>query len=1312
MSYSRHRTMTNSITPRKALNKAYLKSAPDREGIELFKKNLVHLLDSADDSETEEFHKNLIIEFLKHTYYKKDYFINTKGRSDLVIHNSKTTDSSVGVLIETKKPTNKHEMITHGELNKKALQEVVLYYLRERVNENNIELKQLVVSNIYEWFIFDSSVFEKYFAKNKSLVKNFQEWQSKSLSGTDTDFFYREIASPVIEDVKDKLTYTYFDFRKYEKAVRNSSQKDDSKLISLYKLLGPTHMLKQPFANDSNTLNSKFYSELLHIIGLGEVKKSGKKLIQRNKGNNRHAGSLIENTIKQLDKRGLVSNVPDNHLYGKTDEERLFNVSLELCITWINRLLFLKLLESQLISYHSGDDSFGFLNLKKVKNFDDLDDLFFAVLAKKTSERSPDVISRYGLIPYLNSSLFESTNLEKSAIYVSNLEDDRTIPLYERTVLLEKGKRRTGSLSTLEYLFDFLSAYDFASEGREEIAEVQKTLINASVLGLIFEKINGYQDGSIFTPGFITMYMSRETIRKTIIQKFNLLPKYKDVQSFDDLKEVVDTTKEGRDEANQVINSIKVIDPAVGSGHFLVSVLNEVIAIKSELGVLNYRDGSRIKHYKVEIDNDELSVFDEEEDELFKYTVGLKDGSRSVSDEKQKLQEALFHEKQTIIENCLFGVDINKNSVNICRLRLWIELLKNAYYSKDSGFAELETLPNIDINIKCGNSLVSRFQLDTSLKLALKKKDFSIEDYKSAVRKYQHARSKDEKREMEQLISTIKSDFRVEINDNSREVVRLRKLKGELHNLENQTELDFFRKESKRLKKETEKLKREINKLENLIQQIKQNKVFENAFEWRFEFPEVLDEEGSFVGFDTVIANPPYMRVQEIQKTQPVSKEFYEQSFVNATASYDLANLFFELAVNISSEESQNSFIFPHKFFNSSSTETFRNYLMNGKYIDKLSHFGANMIFDDADTYTCVAQFSKESNEGFMFQRFPFKSDYKVNLWLNENYSYTSYEELRNASKLYGSNQFILFDNEIGGAIFNKLYQDSILFSECFEGIFQGIATSKDDLYILKVINESEVEYTLQMSCNFKDEIIEREYQVEKRYFKPFLMGKDVHRYKNLASDIVVFFPYDVLGESANPVDLEVLKTSFPLTYEYLIDNEEIFKARESGKAEKLKPWWYQYIYPKNLNKFEQEKLSSMEICASHPNVTINSQNFYHTTKVYSWVRKESCKLDYKLLLAIANSKVLWWFLKLTGDTLQGDARTFKTNYLNPFPIPNHIDEHVASQTTELVDEILELKANDDKSDTKALEAQLDELVYEMYGLNDAEIKEVERLSW
>ncbi|HOG19439.1 MAG TPA: TaqI-like C-terminal specificity domain-containing protein, partial [Salinivirgaceae bacterium] len=148
--------------------------------------------------------------------------------------------------------------------------------------------------------------------------------------------------------------------------------------------------------------------------------------------------------------------------------------------------------------------------------------------------------------------------------------------------------------------------------------------------------------------------------------------------------------------------------------------------------------------------------------------------------------------------------------------------------------------------------------------------------------------------------------------------------------------------------------------------------------------------------------------------------------------------------------------------------------------------------------------------------------------------------------------------------------------------------------------------------------------------------------------------------------------------------------------------------YPKNLNKFEQLKLSSMEICASHPNVVYNTDHFYHPTTVYSWVKKDDTTESYEYLLAIANSKLLWWFLKITGDTLQGDARRFKTNYLNPFPLPKFVEEKFENKIVDLVKMVLEVKKQNPSSDTTDLENQIDQLVYQLYELTDEEIEIIE----
>ena len=246
--------------------------------------------------------------------------------------------------------------------------------------------------------------------------------------------------------------------------------------------------------------------------------------------------------------------------------------------------------------------------------------------------------------------------------------------------------------------------------------------------------------------------------------------------------------------------------------------MNEIIAVKSELNIFADEQGNKLIGYKAFVENDELILSNIDTDDLFEYKPGDPDS--------QKIQEVLFREKQTIIESCLFGVDINHNSVKICRLRLWIELLKNAYYTKESKYTELETLPNIDINIKCGNSIVISFDLFADFIKALRKSKWNITSYRIAVQEYQNAKTKEDKRELEKLIDNIKSDFRTEISTNDPKQKKLEKLERELYEkfVSNKLiDVELSAKEKAKEKKDKQKLVKEIDKLTNEIKEMKES---------------------------------------------------------------------------------------------------------------------------------------------------------------------------------------------------------------------------------------------------------------------------------------------------------------------------------------------------------------------------------------------------------------------------------------------------------------------------------------------------------
>ena len=1251
-------------SPAKSLNKGFLKHRPLRSEIELFKSNLIRLLDKIDEIEREENQKNHFRDFLRDTYYNNINEINTKGTIDLVIHLGKTNKDNVGVIIETKKPGNSLEMISEDKPNVKAFHELVLYYLRERIEENNTDIKYLIATNVYEWYIFEASYFEKFFFRNKSFTNEYEEWRDGKKVTKDTNLFYNDIAKPFLDEINEEFPCTFFDIREYENILRNNDKEDDRDLIALQKLLSPYFLLKEPYANDSNSLNEQFYRELLHIVGLEEVKQAGKNIIQR-KAKNRQAGSFIENAINIFVTEDTLGKLKDKLVFGQTEEEQLFGIALELSLTWINRVLFLKLLEGQLITYHKGNKDYRFLNSETIQDFDELYKLFHQVLSRNFDERSSSVKAKYSKVPFLNSSLFEISELEDSTIKINSLDNSETIDLISTTILTEE-KKKNKCLPALDYLLKFLDAYDFASEGAEDIAEENRTIINASVLGKVFEKINAYKDGSIFTPGFITMYMSRESLRLAVLQRFNDYFKannYPEVNTFEELYNRID--KIGEEKANEIMNSLRICDPAVGSGHFLVSVLNELIAIKSELGILIDNYGRRLRDWEIVVDNDELIISDEKG--IFVYNYQNK--------ESQRVQETIFKERQTIIENCLFGVDINPISVKICSLRLWIELLKSSFY-KAPDLIELETLPNIDINIKCGNSLISRYDLDADLKKALQKSKWNINSYQNAIATYHSAKNKSSKRDMLKLIDEIKSSFKTEIQLNDKQTRKLHDLQADLFSLSNQTEL--FNKSEKDINdwnKKVAELTEAIKKQEEIIEEIRNDIAYKNAFEWRFEFPEVLDDNGDFVGFDIVIGNPPYI---QLQKSGGYLANLLENLGYNTFHRMgDIYALFYEKGMKLLKDDAHLIFISSNKWMRAGYGERLRDFFT--KYDPKLLiDLGPN-VFESATVDTNILLIKKNNNSN----------------------------NLRAVTINANSKEDVIINSvlEKDGVIIKKLSKDAWIISSDLEmkikEKIERIGTPLKDWDI-------KINYGIKTGYNEafiidgkkKDELIAEDPK-SAEIIRPILRGRDIKRYSYEFADLYLIATFPSLK-----IDIE----KYPAVKKHLLSfgmerleqtGKEYKKNGKTIKARKktTNKWfetqdsisYWEDFYKQKIawNRIASEKLFSLVVEGF---VIQDSMHFFTGNHL-------------KFLCAILNSKLFCWLMYLiVGDAAGGNAGN--SDNVRNLPVPK-LTPKAQQPFIDLVDKIIEKKAKGEPSDAE--ERQVDSLVYDLYSLSAQEVAEIEK---
>ena len=766
--------------------------------------------------------------------------------------------------------------------------------------------------------------------------------------------------------------------------------------------------------------------------------------------------------------------------------------------------------------------------------------------------------------------------------------------------------------------------------------------------------------------------MARETLQKSVTDAFN--KKYTwSCTSFDDLYNEIHRERVPLNEANEVINELRICDPAVGSGHFLVSCLNEMIAIKSGLDILCDRDGKLLRQIDVTVENDELIISWGDEG-LFEYDVlhswkGTKLNSRTISSELERVQKTLFHEKRYLIENCLFGVDINPNSVKICRLRLWIELLKRAYYTPESEYMELEVLPNIDINIKQGNSLVSRFELESDLSTVFKNSDHSLEDYKEAVQSYKQTGDRTEKQRLQQLIDDIKEEYTTTLTNNRPINQKLSKARGRLEIMQSD---DLFG-DVKFTKKEIKKQEKKLKKLEEQKAEEESGVFYNQAFEWRFEFPEVLDESGRFKGFDVVIGNPPYVRHEQFKELKPYLKQRY--TVYQGTA--DLYSYFIELGVDLLSDGGHFQYIVANKWMRANYGKPLREWLQKNVNINAIYDFGDLPVFEEATTYPCLLQLSKTKPAG-LFSAAEIETldfDHLEN-YLNEHRFDSDQTKLQ-------PDGWALID-EKSQRLLDKLKKKGTPLGEYVDGkIYRGLLTGLNEAF---VIDEKT-----------KDQLIEED-QSSRELIKPFLAGRDIKRYQVPKTDNYLILVKN--GQTNENRDehgpWEWLSETYPAVANHLSKFEEKAKKRyDQGQ------YWWELRACSYYDEFEAPKIMIPAIVKS-ANYAFDTKNMYSNDKTTIISKND------RFLLGVLNSKVSDFTIFNISSTKRGGYYEYKPMYIEQIPIIKP-DDKSRKEIETTVQKILDSKKQNPEANTTELEAKIDKLVYELYGLSEEEIGVVER---
>ena len=620
-----------------------------------------------------------------------------------------------------------------------------------------------------------------------------------------------------------------------------------------------------------------------------------------------------------------------------------------------------------------------------------------------------------------------------------------------------------------------LSKYDYNTD------------VDVNILGHIFEhslseieeieaKLKGEQvdttkgkrkkDGVFYTPKYITKYIVDNTVGKLCNEKKSILELDQDFDIVEYQKSSGGVNKNGEklfhtlESYKKWLLELKIVDPACGSGAFLNEALSFLI-----------KEHKEVDDLIAELTNTPLRIFDTE---------------------------------KSILENNIYGVDINEESVEIAKLSMWLRTAQKG-----------RQLSNLSNNIKCGNSLIDDI--------------------------------------------TVAGD---------------------------------------------------------------------KAFNWENEFPAVFEKGG----FDVVIGNPPYVRKQGLMEHYPEMCVYYESKYVSATANYDLYALFMEASYRLINNKGIVSFILPHKFLVSDFGVGIRKFFKENTAVKNLVHFGSELVFKDAATYTCIVDLTKTNKEKVNFKKVNPANLSDSFVWDTMPYSNLSIINWDLQSQK-------VFD------VIEKLKTQPYTVDDVFSKVFVGMQTSLDAVYVFEGIDKGGYIEGYNSKYDYY-------FEIEKELIKPFIKGNEISKYKSLNNNFFVLFPYEKDGTG---VSEEYIKMSLPKTYSYIKHFETEIRSREKGKMD-IKEGWYLYIYQKNHEKFPFPKIMTQEISLGC-NMTYDEKGeLYHPTTIYSFLKNDRFNVDDKFYLGILNSRVMWFFLKNTGTELGGGYFRFKTNYLKPFPLPEISD--------------------------------------------------------
>lgn len=899
--------------------------------------------------------------------------------------------------------------------------------------------------------------------------------------------------------------------------------------------------------------------------------------------------------------------------------------------------------------------------------------------------KNPDeVLKLLAGIPFMNGGLFEcldktlGTKDKPTYVRIDGFSDRDDNPLKIPNELFF-GEVRIVDLSgaygdnkfksaKVTGLIHILDRYKFTVAENTPIEE--EVALDPELLGKAFENLLAAynpetgatarkQTGSFYTPREIVNYMVDESLIASLKTKLDAALVGRDSSRQDspdtigmkpDLQNPHDTESRLRhlfaynDQPHQfsaaevetlieAIDHLKILDPACGSGAFPMGVLHKLVFVLGKLDPGNQFWKARQLAKASEIPD--ATVRERVMDDI-ELTFGA--------------NELDYGRKLYLIENCIYGVDIQPIAVQISKLRFFISLVVEQKINTQADNLGIRPLPNLETKFVAANTLIGINRPGQQL---LRNLDIDVKEAELRNVRERHflARTPATKAKCREQDATLRAEIAELLKSDGWDTGTARAL-AEWNPYDQNASANFF------------------------------------DLEWMF---------GLMDGFDVLLGNPPYVRIQTLNETTPELARHLKNHYVSARkGNYDLYVVFVELGLKLMHRQGQLAYILPHKFFNAQYGEPLRKLLAEGKHLRHVVHFGDQQVFPGATNYVCLLFLSKLGVDQCRFAR----AD-DLPAWLAEGIVTEAPIEASSVTAAEWN-----FAVGKGAALFEKLQQMPVKLGDV-ANIFVGLQTSADDVFIMNFVSETARTIILESKA------LGGKWTFEKELLYPIVSGTDVSPFSALPSRQFILFPYHIINEKAELIQFKDLADSWPRAAEYLMENKRRLEDREGGKFRDS--MWYRFGRSQNLGIQERVKLCVPRMVEYlHAALDFEGSHFLDNVDVGGVTFTESAanhSLAY--LLALLNSRLLRWFFPQVSAPFRGGFRSANKQFLSllPFRPINFADkaervEHDA--LVALVDRILKAKREDATVGTSAWEQGIDEHVYRLYGLTPEEIKIVE----